>query len=101
MKDKIVIFSSAAAIIFILGFIAHLQYFQTKANLVELYSKKQTTLVLQATISLRSYIKERINALEFLAHLPSHANFSQAAFLNEIKHTYSVTTGFQHIYYPN
>ena len=99
MKDKTIIFTTATIIIFLLGFIAHLQYFQTKENLIQLYSEKQATLAQQAAISLKSYIKERVDAVEFLAHFPAHNNFKLSKYENEIKHTFDVVHGFQHIFY--
>jgi hypothetical protein len=58
MKDKILIFSVAGLIIFFLGFIAHLQYFQTKDNVIKLYSDKQTTLALQAAVGLEALLSK-------------------------------------------
>ncbi len=99
MRDKILIFSAAGLIIFFLGFIAHIQYFQTKENVIKLYSEKQTTLALQAAISLESYIKERIKAMELLAEMPASINSNQQLYLSEFKQTYDVVQGFQHIFY--
>ncbi len=99
MRDKILIFSVAGLIIFFLGFIAHIQYFQTKDNVIKLYSEKQTTLALQAAISLESYIKERIKAMELLAEMPASINSNQQLYLSEFKQTYDVVQGFQHIFY--
>lgn len=99
MKDKILIFSVAGLIIFFLGFIAHIQYFQTKDNVVKLYSDKQITLALQASTSLRSYIKERIKALEMLAQIPASIQYNQELYRNEFIQTYEVVQGFQHIFY--
>lgn len=99
MRDKILIFSVAGLIIFSLGFIAHIQYFQTKDNVIKLYSGKQTTLALQAAISLESYIKERIKAIEILAEMPPTIISNQELYLSEIRQTYEVIQGFQHIFY--
>lgn len=99
MKNKILIFSIAGLIIFFLGFIAHIQYFQTKGNVIKLYSDKQITLALQAATSLQSYIKERIKALEILAKMPTSINFDQQLYRNEFIQTYEVVQGFQHIFY--
>ena len=101
MKNKILIFSIAGLIIFFLGFIAHIQYFQTKDNVIKLYSDKQTTLALQAATSLQSYIKERIKALEILAKMPASINFNQKLYRNEFIQTYEIVQGFQHIFYVN
>ncbi|UCE06754.1 MAG: PAS domain S-box protein [bacterium] len=99
MRDKILIFSVAGFIIFFLGFIAHLQYFQTKDNVIKLYSDKQITLALQAATSLQSYIKERIKALEIIAKMPASVTFDQTFYRNEFVQTYEVVQGFQHIFY--
>jgi len=99
MKNKILIFSIAGIIIFFLGFIAHIQYFQTKDNVIELYSDKQTTLALQAAVSLESYIKERIKTLELLAKMPASVRSNQQLYSNELKRVYDVVAGFQHIFY--
>ncbi len=99
MRDKFLIFSVAGLIIFFLGFIAHIQYFQTKDNVIKLYSDKQTTLALQAAISLESYVKERIKAIEILGEMPPTIVSNQQLYLNEFKQTYDVVQGFQHIFY--
>jgi len=99
MREKILIFSVAGLIIFFLGFVAHIQYFQTKDNLIELYSEKQTTLALQAATGLESYIKERIKALELLANMSYSFNENQQRYETEFKRIYHVVTGFQHIFF--
>jgi len=101
MKNKILIFSIAGIIIFFLGFIAHIQYFQTKDNVIKLYSDKQATLALQAASSLQSYLKERIKALEILAKMPAQVNFDQEMYRSELRQTYEVVQGFQHVFYVN
>lgn len=99
MRDKFLIFSIASMIIFFLGFIAHIQYFQTKGNLIKLYSEKQATLALQAATSLESYIKERIKAIEILAEMPPTIKSNQEMYLSEFIKTYNIVKGFQHIFY--
>ena len=94
MRDKIIIFSVAGFIIFFLGFIAHLQYFQTKENVIKLYSEKQTTLALQAATSLEAYIKERIKTLELLTNMPASIYSNHQLCRNELKRIYDVVDGF-------
>ena len=97
MKYKTLIFVITAIIIFILGLIAHLQYFQTKRHIIEFYSEKQMTLARQASLSLESFIKNRIRAIEVLADMPASRNLNRQIFLTEYQRTYKKITGFQFI----
>jgi len=96
-KDKIIIFTITTIIIFLLGIAAHIQFFQTKTNVIDLYSKKQITLANQAAISLETFIKGRIKAIEILADFPASRKLDKKIYITEYKRTYEIVKGFQYI----
>ena len=97
MREKIVINTIAVALVFFFGYVAHTQYFHTKENVINLYSDKQSILASQAAISLESFIKERIKAIEVLADYPASRFIDQGKFLIEYKRTYEKVKGFEFI----
>ncbi|MBN1351058.1 PAS domain S-box protein [candidate division KSB1 bacterium] len=99
MKDKILIFSIAGILIFIFGFFAHLQYFRTRDNVIQLYSDKQLTLANQSAVSLESAIKERIKAVEVLSDMASSQKLEKEIYLVEYRRTYEKVKGFEYIIY--
>jgi PAS domain S-box-containing protein len=101
MRDKIIINSIATAMVFFFGYVAHTQYFNTKENVINLYSDKQSILASQAAVSLESFIKERIKAIEVLADHPASRDFDQDKFLIEYKRTYEKVKGFAFITFLN
>lgn len=101
MRDKFVIFIVATIIIFLLGLIAHIQYFQTKDNLIRLYSQKQLMLAEQAAITLESFIKERIKAIELIVDLNAKMGESERKYLSDMMRTYYFIKGFEHIFYSD
>ncbi len=101
MRDKIIINSIATALVFFFGYVAHKQYFNTKNNVINLYSDKQSILASQAAVSLESFIKERIKAIEVLADHPTSRGFDQEKFLIEYKRTYEKVKGFAFIIFLN
>jgi len=101
MRDKIIINTIATALVFFFGYVAHKQYFNTKENVINLYSDKQSMLASQAAISLESFIKERIKAIEVLADHPASREFDQEKFLIEYKRTYEKVKGFAFITFIN
>jgi PAS domain S-box-containing protein len=101
MRDKIIINSIAIAMVVFFGYVAHTQYFNTKENVINLYSDKQSILASQAAVSLESFIKERIKAIEVLADHPASRDFNQEKFLIEYKRTYEKVKGFAFITFLN
>ncbi len=97
MKYKTFIFIITAIIIFILGLIAHVQYFKTKRHIIEFYSEKQMALARQASVSLGAFIKNRMQAIEVLADMPASRNLDRQIFLSEYQRTYEKVTGFDFI----
>lgn len=95
MKYKALVFTVTIVIIFILGLIAHLQYFQTKRHITEFYSQKQMTLAHQASIGLQAFVATRIRAVEVLAEQPSARNFNQQEILAELERTHQKVPGFE------
>ncbi|NOY57591.1 MAG: hypothetical protein GXO75_01480, partial [Calditrichaeota bacterium] len=76
MKDKVIIFAVAMLIIFLLGAVAHIQYFHTKHKIINLSSERRTVLARQAAVSLESFFSERIKAIEILANMHSRHIFN-------------------------
>lgn len=97
MKYKRLIFIITAFLIFIFGLIAHLQYFDTKRNIIELYSEKQMTLARQASVTLEAFIEDRIHAIEVLADMPVSRNLDRQKFLTEYQRTFERVSGFEFI----
>ncbi len=97
MKYKTLIFIITVVIIFILGLIAHLQYFQTKRHIIEFYSEKQRTLARQASLGLEAFVNNRIRAVEVLANSPAARNLDRSGLLIELQHTYEKVSGFEFI----
>ena len=97
MREKIIINTIATALVFFFGYVAHTQYFHTKKNVINLYSDKQSILASQAAVSLESFIKERIKAIEVLADHPTSQYIDQEKFLIEYKRTYEKVKGFEFI----
>ncbi len=97
MRYKTLIFVITAVIIFVLGLMAHLQYFDTKRHIIEFYSEKQMTLARQASLGLEAFIKDRIRTLEVMADKPAFKRFSIPDISAEVKYTYRKVTGFEFI----
>lgn len=97
MKYKTLIFLITAIIIFILGLIAHLQYFHTKRHIIQFYGEKQMTLARQASLGLEAFISTRIRTLEALAELPAARDFDPQAILPEFMRIRERVSGFEFI----
>lgn len=101
MKYRTLIFVLITIIIFVLGLIAHLQYFRTKRHIIEFYSQKQMTLARQASLGLETFIKDRIRTLEVLADKSDFKQFVLSSILAEFKYTYQKVTGFDFLILVN
>ncbi|MDZ7336831.1 MAG: ATP-binding protein [candidate division KSB1 bacterium] len=95
MKYRTYIFVLTAIAIFVLGLIAHLQYFQTKRQIIEFYSQKQMTLARQASLGLEAFVASRSQTLEVLVRLPGVQNLDRASILTEFQQTYKEVRGFE------
>lgn len=101
MKDKLIINGIATILVIFFGIVAHVQYFQTKNNVIQLYSDKQSVLARQAAVTLESFIKERIKALNVIADNPASRQLQQDIFLAEYQRTYEKVNGFAYITFIN
>lgn len=101
MKDKILIFSSALILILVLGFIAHLQFFRSRRNVIDLYSEKQMALANQTAVSLKSFVNERIKAVEVLSVCPEFNKLDSLSMNREFERTYDIVKGFSYLIFLN
>ncbi len=67
-KNKILIILVTILLCFLIIAIAHFQYFETRAKILELYGEKQVILAKQIALSLQNYFQERIRGLKMLAN---------------------------------
>ncbi len=101
MKDKLFIFSSALLLIVILGFIAHLQFFRSRRNVISLYSEKQMELANRTAVSLKAFVNERIKAVEILAICPEFNKLDSTTINREFERTYDIVQGFAYLIFLN
>ncbi|MBD3290638.1 PAS domain S-box protein [candidate division KSB1 bacterium] len=99
MKDKLIIFSAALILILVLGFIAHIQFFRSRRNVIDLYSEKQMTLANQTAASLEAFIEERLKAVEVLANCPEFKKLTPININREFERTYGIVKGFEYLIY--
>ncbi|MBN2009534.1 PAS domain S-box protein [candidate division KSB1 bacterium] len=97
MRDRILIFSSAFILVFLLGYFAHVQYFRTKANVIQFYHDKQEMLANQAALSLKAFIDERVKAVEGLAELTAYSQMPSVTILHVYKRTFDLVQGFKYL----
>ena len=67
-KSKILIILVTILLCISIIAIAHFQYFETRAKILELYGEKQVILAKQIALSLKNYFEERIRGLTMLAN---------------------------------
>ncbi len=86
------LFSIALAIYFLFNL-----YNEAKASYFNQYQKQEKILVDQTSLALKSYLEERIRALEVLADYPASKKNETEIFLTEYKRTYEKVGGFTSI----
>ncbi|MDW7680461.1 MAG: ATP-binding protein [bacterium] len=96
MKDKNIIIIVAGAIVFFLGFVAHIQYFRLRDQFIDLYKDKQEVLTRQAALNLEAFINERLKAIEVLAQM-SATKPDQAEIFSEYQRVFQIVKGFEYI----
>lgn len=99
MKNKVILYAVAIIIIFILGYFAHIQYFQTRANVIRYYNEKQITLANQAARNVQAFINARIKTLEIMSENFSANLISQENFIIEFRQTFNKISGFRTIFF--
>ncbi len=97
MRDKLLIYAVAGIIIFFLGFIAHLQYFQTKDNLISLYSQKQGVVANQAAYSIQKTIRQRVRSVEGLKEISQRGNWDYSQLTSEFALAHNLVDGFKYL----
>lgn len=86
------LFSIALAVYFLFDL-----YNEAKASYLNQYQKQEKILVDQTSLALKSYLEERIRALEVLADFPASKKNETEIFLTEYKRTYDKVGGFRSI----
>ena len=101
MKDRTLIYSIAASLIIFLGYIAHVQYFDTRDRVTAMYREKQITGARQAALGLEAFIMERVKSLEMLARAPAAKRGEKSLYRTEYEAVFNRVGGFRYIMFIN
>ncbi|GAB4127061.1 MAG: sensor histidine kinase [Ignavibacteriales bacterium] len=98
--SKIFLLALILAVIVLLYFL-HNIYTEAKDRTINQFQKQQKVLVNQSALAVKSYIEERVRALDILADFPASKKVEEKIFLTEYKRTYEKISGFIFIFFAD